>query len=106
MSKGLNVDLLIRTSFREEPGLPAEIDRLEFLQRHHTDVYRVRTAAGDYIAQITPDGTEYLKRLWHNLRQLEGLDDRRIPRVHAFREGEWSVLITTALQGTELSPRN
>jgi aminoglycoside phosphotransferase (APT) family kinase protein len=108
----LNVDPLIRTIFREEAGLPAEIDRLEFVQRHHTDVYRVRTAAGEYIAQVAPDGTEYLRRLCHNLRQLESLDDRRIPWVHAFRESivapqsesGWSLLITKALEGTELSP--
>ena len=109
----LNVGPLIRTIFREEAELPAEIDRLEFVQRHHTDVYRVRTAVGDYIAQVAPDGTEYLTRLYHNLRQLHSLDDARIPRVRAFREGAvapqsesgWSVLVTTALQGTELSPR-
>jgi Ser/Thr protein kinase RdoA (MazF antagonist) len=113
MSELLNVGQLLRTIFLEEAGLPDEIDRLEFVQRHHTDVYRVRAGAGDYIAQISPDGTQYLERLCHNLRQLEGLDDRRIPRVHAFRQGgsasqsqgAWSVLITTALQGTEFSPR-
>ena len=113
MSELLNVGSLIRTIFREERGLPSEIDRLEFVQRHHTDVYRVRTVAGEYIAQVAPDGTEYLKRLCQNLRQLESLDDRRIPQVKAFRhrapasqaQGAWSILITTALQGTEFSPR-
>ena len=71
------------------------------------------TSLGCYIAQVAPDGTEYLGRLAQNLRRLAGLDDPRIPRVHAYREGvapagsegRWSVLITTALPGTELSQR-
>ncbi len=110
----LDVRLLLDTIFHEELGLHAGVDALEFIHRHHADVYRLRAGGVSYIAHVTPDGMDYLRHTRDNLQRLSPLHDDRIPRVVAWRDGttdgvpgrEWAVLVSSEISGEELSPRS
>jgi Ser/Thr protein kinase RdoA (MazF antagonist) len=90
------------------------VDDLQFVAKHHTTVYRVRTGDCTYIVHVTPHGTEDLSRIELNLRRLESLGDDRIPRVLAFRaacrqaplDQRWALLVMSDIPGEELSSRN
>lgn len=84
---------------------------IEFVQRHHTEVYRVRTTDATYILHVTAQSTELMRRVHGNLRRLEVLQDNRIPRVVRWWDGgetaaggqQWAALLMTEIPGTELS---
>jgi aminoglycoside phosphotransferase (APT) family kinase protein len=99
--------------FAEELAPFGPIDRVEFLQRNHTDVYRVEARRGTLIAYASSDGKGYLKRVRANLELLAPLQDPRIPRLLAWRAGtaalptrDWAVLVYEEKPGKEISRRN
>jgi aminoglycoside phosphotransferase (APT) family kinase protein len=100
--------------FRDEPGLGVPIEGVEFIHRHHTDVYRVRAGGATYIAHVTPESREYLRRVRDNLLRVAPLQEQHIPRVVAWREApaaapagrEWAALLCTEIPGEELSRRS
>jgi aminoglycoside phosphotransferase (APT) family kinase protein len=111
MPRVVNLRPLLESTFREGAQLPPTLDGLEFLQRHYSDVYRVFAGGGTYIAHVTLDGREYLRRVRDNLATLAALNDARIPRVIAWQEADdhgqdqWAVLVYPEIAGGELNPR-
>jgi aminoglycoside phosphotransferase (APT) family kinase protein len=97
----------------EELAPYGAIQRVEFLHRNHTDVYRVRTSSASLIAHASSEGKSYLKRVRENLELLASLEDPRIPRMLAWRAGssalpvrDWAVLVYEEKPGEEISRRN
>ena len=99
--------------FTEELAPYGTIHAVDFIQRNHTDVYRVGAERGTLIAHATSDGKSYLKQVRANLDVLAPLEDRRIPRVLAWRAAtgglpgrDWAVLVYEEIPGEKLSRRN
>jgi aminoglycoside phosphotransferase (APT) family kinase protein len=98
--------------FAEELARYGAIHSVEFIQRNHTDVYRVRAERGTLIAHATSDGKSYLKRVRANLDLLAPLQDSRIPRVLAWQSAgalpgrDWAVLVYEEIPGEKVSRRN
>jgi Ser/Thr protein kinase RdoA (MazF antagonist) len=99
--------------FAEELAPYGAIHTVDFIQRNHTDVYRVRAERGTLIAHATSDGKSYLKQVRANLDVLASLQDRRIPRVLAWQAAtgglpgrDWAVLVYAEIPGDKVSRRN
>ncbi len=97
----------------EELAPYGAIDRVEFLDRSHSDVYRIHAQRGTLIAHASADAKSYLKRVRANLDLLAPLQDPCIPQPLAWRSGistlpsyEWAVLVYAEKPGRELSRRN
>src|ERR1700693_1785295 len=110
----LNVAALLQEIFHKEPGLQSSIDSVRFIQRHYSEVYRVEAAGGRYIVHVTPDSSEYLRRVRDNLLPLASVNEPGIPRIVGWREeswdlaegsGHWALLVCTEIPGSELSPK-
>ena len=98
--------------FSEELAPYGAIHAVDFIQRNHTDVYRVRAERGTLIAHASSDAKSYLKHVRANLDVLAPLEDQRIPRVRAWRSAgalpgrDWAVLVYEEIPGEKLSRRN
>jgi Ser/Thr protein kinase RdoA (MazF antagonist) len=110
--RALNARSLLQATFREAADLPSNVDAVEFVQRHHNEVYRVHAGGQRYVCHLALEGTESLRTLRAHLQQLEVLGDARIPRVVAWRapsgeslDEQWAALVCTEIPGEELSPQ-
>src|ERR1700730_4907851 len=110
----IEIHPLLKAVFDEEAELPSRIDSIEQIRWDHCDVYRVRTEAGGYIAHVTAESSEQLRRTRDNLDRLRPLALAGIPRALAWRDWggaptpgrEWATLVSTQIAGAELSRRN
>jgi Ser/Thr protein kinase RdoA (MazF antagonist) len=110
----LDVRRLLNEIVDDELGLARCPRGFEFLHSNHTDIYRVRAAGKDFIAQLSSGSKAYLKRLRENLDRLAILEDLRIPRVVAWRASnggalpgcDWAVLVYPEPQGHALGASN
>lgn len=108
-----NIHSLLEATFAEEPGLPAKVRDIRFVQRGLFDTYAVETADERFVAQISRDGMGSLVRLKRNLGTLRRLDrPHQLPALLAWRQGDdlelepWAVAITSYIPGDELGPRS
>src|SRR5438132_767981 len=109
-----NIRQILEEVVAEELNLPGQPLAIEFLQRNHADVYRLRIGRETFIAHATRSGKAYLRRIRENLQRLELLEDPRIPRIAAWRSAhsgalpgrEWALLVYRELPGREISRRN
>jgi len=99
--------------FAEELAPYGSIEAVDFIHRNHTDVYRIRAQRGSLIAHVSSDGKPYLKRVRNNLELVAPLNDRRIPKIQAWRAGtgtiatrDWAVLVYEEIPGERVSRRN
>jgi aminoglycoside phosphotransferase len=108
MTRFLDVRSVLDEIFRSEPDLTGPVEKVAFIHRSECDVYRVRAGGQGFVAHASADGTEYLHRLRANLDRVSRLDERRVPRVAAWREsdGEWGLLLCREIPGNELSRSN
>jgi len=106
--RALNTRSIVDEIFTAELAAAGPVQRLDFLGRGQTDVYRIVADGRNFIAHTNPSGTEYLKRLRANLEALAVLRDDRIPREAAWRKsnGAWAVLVYPEIPGTELNRSN
>lgn len=106
----LNAPTLLEEIFAREPELPSTVQSIELLARGHADVYRVVAGSDRFVAHISRNGTEYLKRLRANLTRVQFLGKAQVPQVVAWCQADaghsWSVLICTEVAGRELDRKN
>jgi Ser/Thr protein kinase RdoA (MazF antagonist) len=119
----LNARPLIEKIFRTEAGLPDSVEEVSLVHLHDAqgearwhgskEVYRVRAGGRAYMAHVTPDRCEELRRFRDNLRFLAKLGDDRVPRVVAWRDSAarsaaraWAVMVCPELPGSEIGPSN
>jgi aminoglycoside phosphotransferase (APT) family kinase protein len=110
----IEVHPLLEAVFDEEAELPSRIDSIEQIRWDHCDVYRIKSEAGGYIAHVTAESSEQLRRTRDNLDRLRPFALAGIPRALAWRDSkgaagpgrEWAILVSTEIAGAELSRHN
>jgi aminoglycoside phosphotransferase (APT) family kinase protein len=109
----LDFHSVLGAMFAEELAPYGAIRSVDFIHRNHTDIYRVRAERGTLITHASSDGKGYLKRMRANLELLSQLQDRRVPRLLAWRASagalptrDWAVLVYEEIPGEKLSRRN
>jgi Ser/Thr protein kinase RdoA (MazF antagonist) len=104
----LNIRSVIEEICTTEAAVGGPVEHIQFLGHSHSDVYRVMTGGRTFIAHVSPNGIEYLKRLRTNLQIVAVLQDDRIPREVAWRKSNaaWAVLMCPEIPGDELNRSN